>query len=369
MSSRNSGFVADLAGALEPVVTPVVEEAPRPSRLGIGALTGRANRLAELASGTVISRAQELVDPSRCRMWAEHNRDYGLLTEQRCADLIESLKAQGRQEVGAVVRRVRDDPDFDFEVICGARRHWSVSWLRRNNYPEFRFLVEARELTDEEAFRISDLENRAREDLTDLERAKDYLGALERHYGGRQKAMAQRLNVSESWLSRYLDLARLPAELKAAFPDPQALGIKHVTQLKPLMKPDERRSRVLAEAKRLSLGRGAGDEQPPQSVQTVIRALVAAADAPKKSGSPKKAGKANAEVISSSSGQPVFRIETIGKKEIGVTLFPQAGGTRADAEQAFSDLLTRYWRQTPDPSGGRSPPPRKAFRPAETAKE
>jgi ParB-like chromosome segregation protein Spo0J len=81
-------------------------------------------------------------------------------------------------------------PDIDFEVICGARRHWTVSWLRAHNYTDFRFLVEVRELTDEEAFRISDLENRAREDLSDIERARDYLKALGRHYGGSQKDMA-----------------------------------------------------------------------------------------------------------------------------------------------------------------------------------
>src|SRR3546814_15140148 len=89
-------------------------------------------------------------------MWAGHNREYALLNEERCADLIESIKAQGRQEMPAIVRRVRGEPDYDFEVICGARRHWSISWLRSHNYPDFRFLVDISELSDEEAFRIAD---------------------------------------------------------------------------------------------------------------------------------------------------------------------------------------------------------------------
>jgi AraC-like DNA-binding protein len=116
-------------------------------------------------------------------------------------------------------------------------------------------LVEIRDLTDEEEFRISDLENRAREDLSDVERARDYLRALDRHYEGRQKTMAQRLNVSEAWLSRYLDLARLPCELVAAFPEPHELKIKHVMLLKPLLKPEDRRQRVLERAAELK-GRG-----------------------------------------------------------------------------------------------------------------
>jgi ParB family chromosome partitioning protein len=153
-------------------------------------------------------------------MWAGHNRDYALLNEERCADLIESIKAQGRQEIPAIVRRLSGDDGFEFEVICGARRHWSISWLRSHNYPDFKFLVDVREMGDEEAFRLADIENRARDDLTDLERARDYLRALTAYYDGRQKTMAERLKVSESWLTRYLDLARLPDELTTAFADP-----------------------------------------------------------------------------------------------------------------------------------------------------
>jgi len=335
MSSKNRSFAAGLMGALD-------ESAPQPeapTRMAIGVLAGRENRMAELASGAVVARAVEQVDPARCRLWSEHNRDYAKLDETRCADLIESFKAQGRQEVPAIVRRVRGDPDIDFEVICGARRHWTVSWLREHNYTDFRFLVEVRDLTDEEAFRVSDLENRAREDLSDIERARDYLKALGRHYGGRQKAMAERLKVSEAWLSRYLDLARLPAALVAAFDDPHELKIKHVTQLKPLLKPEDRERRVLAEAAAIAQERGEGTSLKPQDV---IRRLTAAADAPKKSGSPKRSGQASAELVSSPTGEPLFRVEPKGKKEVNVTLLLQAGGSRADAERAFGELLARF---------------------------
>ena len=136
MSRKNSGFAADLAAGID-----LSEEAAPARRSSIAAnvLTGRSNRLADLASGAVINRIHELVDPARCRMWEGHNRDYALLTEERCADLIESMKAQGRQEMPAIVRRVAGDGQFDFEVICGARRHWSISWLRAHNYPDFKF--------------------------------------------------------------------------------------------------------------------------------------------------------------------------------------------------------------------------------------
>jgi ParB family transcriptional regulator, chromosome partitioning protein len=337
MSSKNRLFAEGLAGAVE--VAPADVPA-RVTKLGTGVLSGRSNRLAELAAGEVIARTHELIDPARCRMWAGHNREYEALSEERCRDLIESFKAQGKQEVPALVRRVRDGSGFDFEVVCGARRHWSVSWLRSHNYPDFRFLVEVRELTDEEAFRLADLENRAREDISDFERARDYLRALDRYYEGRQNLMADRINVTTSWLSRYLDLARLPAEIVAAFASVHDLGIKHVTLIKPLLKPEDRRRRVFAEAARVAAARGSGDKAP-NAPADVIRLLVAASDPPKKSGSANKSG--SRRVVRSPAGKPVLRIEREDRKSVTVTLLLRDGASREEADAALSELLDLHW--------------------------
>lgn len=336
MSRKNTGFAADLAAGID-----LSEETPQPRRSGLASnvLTGRSNRLADLASGAIVNRTHELVDPARCRMWAGHNRDYALLTEERCADLIESIKAQGRQEMPAIVRRVSGDPDFDFEVICGARRHWSISWLRTHNYPDFKFLVDVREIGDEEAFRLADIENRARDDLTDLERARDYLRALDTYYDGRQKTMAERLKVSESWLTRYLDLARLPEELTRAFVNPQDLGIRNAIALKGLLKPEDRKARAYKEAARLSEAQAASGEVLP--VLDVIKAVTLAADPPKRSGSPERSGKP--ETVSSSTGKPVLRIEGADRKGIRLTLLSKGGASRQDAEEAIRAVLDQHW--------------------------
>ena len=194
------------------------------------------------------TRVHEAVDPAVCRIWAAHNRDYANLGEETCADLITSLRAQGRQEVPAIVRRVTGDSVFRFEVICGARRHWSVSWLRAHDYPDFKFVVEPREMTDEEAFRVADLENRSRRDLSDFERAKDYARAVEIYYDGNQQRMADRLQVTKSWLSRYLELARLPTEVLSCFGSPHVIGISHAAAIAPLLTHPQSRLRLLAEA-------------------------------------------------------------------------------------------------------------------------
>jgi ParB family transcriptional regulator, chromosome partitioning protein len=338
MSGKNKLFAAGLAGAIDPAPEP----SARPSRLGTGVLAGRGNRLAEVAGGGLQTRVQELVDPVRCRMWEGHNREYDALSEERCHDLIESLKAQGKQEVPAIVRRVRNSDDYDFEVVCGARRHWSVSWLRAHNYPEFRFLVEVRELSDEEAFRLGDLENRAREDISDLERSRDYLRALPIYYDDHQGRMAERLNVTTSWLSRYLDLARLPGELTQAFASPHDLRIRHIVSLKPLLKPDDRRDRVFAEARRLSEARAAG-EPIPGNAPDVIRLLTSAGEAPKKTGAPKKAGKAQPELLHGGSATPVIRVDKRDRKSVTLTVLHKGGATRAEAEAAFRELADQLW--------------------------
>ena len=233
----NRGFADLVAGE----GARAANEARLPPRTGL--LAGRENRLAELVSGQAVTRIHELVDPGRCRIWETHNRDYGALDENNCADLIESMKAQGRQEVPAIVRRVKGG-DADFEVICGARRHWTITWLRAHGMPDLRFLIEPRELTDEEAFRISDLENRSRRDLSDFERAVDYARAMERYYDNSQQRMAERLQVTKSWLSRYLELARLPGFVIEAFGSTTVIGISHAAKLAPLLKAPFTRKQV-----------------------------------------------------------------------------------------------------------------------------
>ncbi len=207
----------------------------------------RSNALAD--SDAREEKLLRWVDPADCVMWDRHNRAYDLLNENNCRDLIDSIRAQGQQEFPAIVRR-RSGPGAPYEVICGARRHFAISWLRANNYPQFRYLIEARDLTDEEAFRLADIENRDRADLSDYERARDYAHALDLYYGGKQRNMAARLEVSEAWLSRYLYLARLPEIVVRAWPQITELKELHARTLRPLL--TDAGTRVLAEAARVA---------------------------------------------------------------------------------------------------------------------
>ncbi|MCI5039548.1 MAG: ParB/RepB/Spo0J family partition protein, partial [Donghicola eburneus] len=183
---------------------------------------------------------------------------------ENCADLIEGIQQQGRQEFPAIVRRVEGSEGIEFEVICGARRHFAISWLRANSFPQYKYLIEVRDMTDEEAFRLADVENRDRADISDFERATDYAAAVKLYYGGKQKTMAQRLQVSEGWLSRYLFLAKLPAEIVDAFPSPNDLKELHARALKPVLAHPKTREAVIARAvwlcdMRMATGLSAGE--------------------------------------------------------------------------------------------------------------
>ena len=233
----------------------------------------RSTGISERLSGDNEEKTLHWVDPARCRMWELHNRDYSLLTEENCSDLIDGLRSQGQQEFPAIVRRV-DEDDYDYEVICGARRHFAISWLRENNYSQFRYLIEERDLTDEEAFRLADIENRDREDISDYERAVDYAEAIKLYYGGKQRAMAERLEVSEVWLSRYLELARLPNEVVNAFASIHDIKELHARTLKPGLKNAAQRAQIIAAAKVISKDQDAaraGEGAPIDAKQVMAR--------------------------------------------------------------------------------------------------
>ncbi len=237
MANKNSSLFSDLASS--------VDRKSRQKKQGIPKVTKniyleeRTNGISDLASGNIEEKTLHWVDPAVCKMWEQHNRRYDLLSEERCKDLIEGIKAQGRQEFPAIVRKI-EDPDYQYEVICGARRHWTISHLRKENYNNFKFLVDVRDLNDEEAFRLSDIENRDRQDISDYERAVDYANAAKLYYKN-QKQMAQRLEVSASWLSRYLDLAKLPRDLVDLFSDIAFITTVNGRKLKPFLKDPKKR--------------------------------------------------------------------------------------------------------------------------------
>ena len=329
-----AGLVADAPVTETPTLAPA-RETSAPERL-----TARMTGLARVTAGDVKEKTLKLVDPARCRMWARHNRRYDLLNETACADLLESLRAQGEQEFPAIVRRVANDPAVDYEVICGARRHWSVNHLRTVEHRDIRFLIEERDLTDEAAFRLADVENRSRQDICDYERALDYRNAVETYYGGVAQRMAERLEVSKTWLSRFLDLAKLPVDIIEAFGDVRQLRENHAREIKPLLSVAATRPRVMAEAKRIAALQAAAREAGEGALEApkVILALKRAAN-----GQPANAGepRAGPTVITNAAGAALFTLAQKGPKKVVLELALDAKASNEDFRLAFERELDR----------------------------
>jgi ParB family chromosome partitioning protein len=308
----------------------------RPTLPTDGVLASRSSTLADLATGKLVTERTMWVRAEKCRPWAHHNRDHQLLNEETCADLIEAFRSEGRQRIPAIVRRLKDDPDFDYEIIAGVRRHWTVLWLNRNNYPDFEFLVTVQALTDEEAFRLADIENRARKDLSDLERARDYLKALDLFYGGKQAAMAERLNVAPAWLSRLLDLARMPAVIHAAFGDPALLKVEHAKNIAPLLRGGPAMDKVLVEATGLAdrqeQAKRAGEAlvRPADVVRLLQRAATARPAATKAP---------STETLLSSKKRPMLKFTRKRAGGLTIDILPRSGAETSELLKAIKGLL------------------------------
>ena len=95
------------------------DEAPAPARVRRSPLLERETALSRVASGEVRQVTELRLDPARCRIWPGNGRAYTELSEARCRELIDSLIAEGGQKVPAIVRRLNNDPDAEYEVLAG----------------------------------------------------------------------------------------------------------------------------------------------------------------------------------------------------------------------------------------------------------
>ena len=283
MARKQSDYLAALL-ADEPaeIDTGASPAPPTPERMRGTTLLNRETALARVTSGEVRQVTQLLLDPARVRIWPGNARSYQHLTEQGCRELIDSIIAEGGQKVPAVVRRVNGDPAHDFEVIAGTRRHWSISWLRAHSYPEMQFVAQIANLDDEAAFRLADLENRARKDVSDLERARNYAEALKAHYGNHLTRMAERLKVSKGWLSKMVKVAQIPDAVINAFASPADVQLKPAYALaqalddKVAAKAIQSAARDLAREQAARRDRGAR----PYPAADVLRQLLEASNDP-----------------------------------------------------------------------------------------
>jgi ParB family chromosome partitioning protein len=334
MAGKQTDYLASLlsdevAPSPDPTANPALE------RTRGMTLLGRESALARVASGEVRQVTQLLLDPARVRIWAGNARTYSHLYEENCRELIDSIIAEGGQKVPAIVRRIEHDPEHDYEVIAGTRRHWSVSWLRSHSYPDMQFVAQVVSLDDEAAFRLADLENRARKDVSDLERARNYAEALRTHYGNHQTRMAERLKLSKSWLSKMLKVASLPDAIVGAFASPADVQLKPAYALA-LALEDKEASKAIATmarqvAKEQADKRNAG--APPYPAADVLRRLL---DAPNT-----LAGETTAQPFryESKHGRTALTVQSANRQGVTIRLHAGSGADTDELVTALREAL------------------------------
>ncbi|ANI80082.1 ParB/RepB/Spo0J family partition protein [Sphingobium sp. EP60837] len=253
--------------------------------------------------------------PDECSVWPGNAREYANLTYERCASLINSIKEENGNREPVVVRRT-PDAEKPYELIVGTRRHFSVSWLRENNHAEIDLVARIETLDDEGAFRLADIENRERQDVTDLERARNYLHAVDAYYNGVRSHMAARLAIGKQNLHNLLQLAELPPEVVRAFADPSDLKVRHGMKLSPLLKQPDLQEAILIAARELAqeqASRRASGQEPIEGPQVYQRLVTAS---PKRTERPSSRAKAR---VNSPDGEEIGLIVSDTKAK-GMTI-------------------------------------------------
>jgi len=219
-----------------------------PTAAELGALNKLDERLAGFVQNGGGTRTAIQIQPGDCTVWDGNPRDQPGLNPESCRSLIESIANEGGNCIPVLVRLNGSDSERPYELLVGSRRRFAIDWLNHNGRPELRLNALIVDLSDEEAFRLADIENRERADITELDRARSYQNAVDRFYGGVQSRMAEALNLSNSQLSRLLALAQLPEEVVAAFATNEELRVRHSEVLTPLLRRADTYALIVTEA-------------------------------------------------------------------------------------------------------------------------
>jgi ParB family chromosome partitioning protein len=229
------------------------------------------------------------MSPFRCCMWSLHDRLEEYLTEETCKAELGSFEKNG-QLVPVLGRALHGNPDFDVELIFGARRLFVAKTLNRP------IKIQIRAMGDREAILAMDVENRHRKDVSPYERGISYARWLRSGHFNSQDEIAQALKVSSAQISRLLKLARLPSVVVGAFASPTDICEGWGSDLVDMWDDPNTKPQVARRARSI----GAMPVRP--TAQDVYRSLVSL--------SPLKRRRSGTrdEVVSDGRGTPLFRV-------------------------------------------------------------
>lgn len=271
------------------------------------------------------------LDPKRVQPWHGNARDRTGLNPSSCADLINDIAKDGENRVPVIVRRIPGD-NLYFELVAGTRRHFAVTHLQ-NSDPNVVLVARVMTLTDQEAFRIADSENLKRNDVSAVERGRNYAWARDNLYDGRQRTLAAALGHEESWVSKYLRIAAIPDEVLAAFPSPSDLAVKPAYKLAQALDDPERRREIISRAKELTKEQAERKGTDPIPASQVLSRLLKGASS--KTSEP-------LAVWPSTSGQPALTLCKRDREGLSFVVHKDADAAVDELLASFRDALMRF---------------------------
>jgi ParB family chromosome partitioning protein len=241
---------------------------------------------------------------------------------------IESFRLHG-QVVPVLGRVLRGDPDHDVELIYGARRLFVARHINRP------LLVDLRDISDKEAIRAMDIENRQRVDISPYERGLSFARWLRGGHFSTQTELARALNVSPSVVSRLLQVARVPTVVVNAFEDPRAICESWGIKLMQPLDDADKRAAIVREARLVV------SESPRRAPEHVYRRLLAAAAKGRRLSASRRD-----EVVRDKGGGQLFRIKY---RRDSISFVVAAEKISTQAKEAIRSAVAEILEKQPTP--------------------
>lgn len=246
-------------GSMASVTTP-----PRtystPTKLGREMLEGAGATIAkqkqdidrlesERKDGMVVLR----LDPKLIRRGQFANRldDSLSSTDEKFAQLKKRIQAEG-QHTPIRVTPLAGDPQYEYEIVFGHRRHAVCLELDRENpagFPVFALLDATAADARHHVLRMHS-ENADRQDLSPFEYGRMYTSWLTAKVFRSQEEIAAAVGLDRTMVTTYIAVARLPEPILEAFGDRRLIAVRWARELTAALKLNERK--VIAAAQEIA---------------------------------------------------------------------------------------------------------------------
>lgn len=265
------------------------------------------------------------LDPTRVRHSKFANRSLLAFADKPFEHLRASIKRFNGNDIAAKVRPVSGDPDFDYEVVYGHRRH-KATLLEATP-----FFAKIADISDAELVQLMHVENQ-REDLSAFEEAFQFQQWLAEGFYDDATTLAADIGESKSFVSQRMAIIDLPRIIFNALKDPRQLGITAWRDICATYRSD--RDAVIQAASDFASDNDDLELADKAEVFKIYRKLV--------SGNKPRPKEVEVKYVTLPSGTPLFKSE---KKASGYSVKFDSTGVAEDIQQEAIEELERFLRQ------------------------